>query len=89
MAHVKGYRQLDIDVKTDPCRDGEDPKQFSNLEVRGGKLEEFGECCTPRSHCNCTNLHSSFLSGEMKTTMYLFEHLLNTCHEAMQGILHA
>ena len=33
MSHVKGYGQLDISIKTNPCRDGEDAKQFSNLEI--------------------------------------------------------
>lgn len=78
---MKGCGQLDISIKTDPRRDEEDPKQFSNLE-------EFGEC-PPRSQLNCTDLHASFLGGEMKTTVYLFKHLLNTCPVTRQGILHA
>lgn len=79
---------MDISSKRGPFRDGEDPKQFSNLEVskrrEAGRIQE----CTLRSHCNCTNLHTSFLSGEIKTTFYVFENLLNTCHETTQRSLY-
>lgn len=40
MSHVKGYGQLGISIKTNSCRDGEDAKQFSNLEV--SKRREAG-----------------------------------------------
>ena len=32
--------------------------------------------------------HSSFLSGEMMTTIYLFEHLLNSSHVTMGKLVH-